>query len=142
MREAEEGSGTDPSEVAANKLVRRLDEAVQFAQASIAAAQDKSEQAVNQRRTPAEKYEVGDLVWLDVANYRSPRPSKKLDWKFRKYRVTKVRGSHTVELDVPSGIHNNFHVDLLRRASSDLVPGQIISEPQPAPLRNDDGEEE
>lgn len=132
----------DPKEVDASKLVARLDEVVQFAQASMAAAQARAEKSTNKRRRPPERYEVGDLVWLHVGNYRSPRPCKKLDWLHRKYRVTRVLGSHTVELAVPSGIHPRFHVDVLRRARSDPLPGQETTDPQPAPLRDADGGDE
>src|SRR5699024_7286458 len=61
----------------ARKLAERLQEATEFAQAALAAAQARSEDAANRRRTAPERYAVGDLVWLNVGNYRSPRPSKK-----------------------------------------------------------------
>lgn len=131
---------THQREKDAKKLVERLQEATEFAQAALAAAQARSEEAANKRRSAPERYAVGDLVWLNIGNYRSPRPSKKLDWLHRKYRVTKVLGSHNVELDVGSRIWPRFHVDLLRRASSDPLPGQVTVDPQPAPLRNEDDE--
>lgn len=127
-------------EESARQLVRRLQEATEFAQAALASAQSRSEDAANRRRRGPERYEVGDLVWLDIGNYRSPRPSKKIDWLYRKYRVVKVLGSHTVELDVDSGIWPRFHVDILRRASCDPLPGQTTTDPQPAPLINEDDE--
>jgi len=47
---------------AANSLVNRLKEATEFAQAAIAASQQRQEDAANARRRPAERFEVGDKV--------------------------------------------------------------------------------
>ncbi len=129
-------------EQAANALVSKMQEAVEYAQAALAAAQDRYEESANARRKPAERFEVGDKVWLSMANYRTPRPSKKLDWLHHKYTVTRVLGSHTVELDVPSAIHPRFHVDLLRRAGTDPLPGQQQDNWQPPAVRDADGDEE
>lgn len=39
-----------------------------------------------------------------------------------------------MELDVPSGIHPRFHVQLLRKASDDPLPSQTIDDSQPPPV--------
>ncbi|KAM4054394.1 integrase core domain-containing protein [Hirsutella rhossiliensis] len=78
----------------------------------MASSQQQQEEAANAKRQPAERFEVGDKVWLSMANYRSPRPCKKLDWLHHKYTVTKVISSHVVELDVRGSIYPRFHVDL------------------------------
>ena len=121
----------------ADALLSRLQEATEYMQAVIAASQQRQEEAANSRRAPAERFEVGDKVWLSMANYRSPRPCRKLDWLHHKYTVTRVISSHVVELDVPGSIHPRFHVDLLRRARQDPVPGQRIDNTQPPPMRDD-----
>ncbi|KJZ69951.1 hypothetical protein HIM_10659 [Hirsutella minnesotensis 3608] len=81
------------------------------------------------------------VVWLSMANYRSPRPCKKLDWLHHKYTVTKVISSHVVELDVPGSIHKRFHVDLLRRAHQDPAPGQKVDDAQPPAIQDETGED-
>jgi hypothetical protein len=76
-----------------------------------------------------------------MTNYRSPRPSKKLDWLHHKYTVMKVISCHVVELSVPAAIYPRFHVDLLRRAHEDPVLGQETDDAQPPPVRDNDGNE-
>ena len=122
-------------------LLKKVQDTTNFAQAALAATQQRYEETTNKRRIPSERFEVGDKVWLHMGNYRSPRPSKKLDALHRKFTVTKVIGSHVLELDVPTGIYPRFHVDLLRRAAKDPLPGQKQVDFQPPPIQVD-GEDE
>ncbi|KAM4060615.1 reverse transcriptase (RNA-dependent DNA polymerase) [Hirsutella rhossiliensis] len=75
----------------ADSLLSRLQEVNEYMQAVMASSQQQQEEAANAKRQPAERFEVGDKVWLSMANYRSPRPCKKLDWLHHKYTVTKER---------------------------------------------------
>jgi hypothetical protein len=72
---------------------------------------------------------------------RTQRPSKKLDWLHARYQVVDVPSPHTVRLNVPTGIHPVFHVELVRPAATDPFPSQISDDTQPPPLLVD-GEEE
>lgn len=123
-------------------LISRLQDATETAQTMMAAAQEKYETYANEYRQPAEQFHVGDKVWLRLHNIVTDRPCKKLDWKNAKYTVTKLIGSHAIQLDTPPGIHNVFHVMLVRRAADNPLPSQVIHEPQPpAVLQNDSPEE-
>jgi transposase InsO family protein len=119
---------------AARALVSRHQEVADLLQSASAATQQLNEDSANKRRSPAERFEVGDKVWLHMGNYHSPRPSKKLDWLHQKYTVTKVLGTAVVELNVPTAIYPRFHTDMLRRASTDPAPGQIQDDIQPPPI--------
>jgi predicted aspartyl protease len=115
----------------AERLIRRLKEATEFAQAAMASAQDRQETQANRTRQQSERFKEGDEVWLSLRNIPSDRSSRKLDWLHAKYRVLEVIGSHNVRLNVPGGVHPVFHVDLLRRAADDPLPSQVRHEPQP-----------
>ena len=99
------------------------------------------EENANRRRTAAEEFKIGDEVWLDIRNVNTPKPSKKLDWLHRRFRVTKVLAPLTYELDTPPGIHNRFHSDLLRKAATDPFPSQKRDDPRPPAVVDEDGEE-
>lgn len=126
----------------AQRLVQKLKEATEWAQAAMATAQENMERTVNRGRQPAPAYKVGDKVWLNLKNIHTKRPCKKFDWLHAKYTVTKVFGSHTYELDVPHSIFNRFHPSLLRPAATNALPSQVRDDTQPPAIFSDDGDPE
>ena len=106
----------------AEAWAQKMKEAQDWISAALAAAQQRMEDNANRHRTAAEELKVGDEVWLDLKNVKTPKASKKLDWLHRRFKVTKVVGPLTYELDTPPGIHNRFHSDLLRKAATDPFP--------------------
>jgi hypothetical protein len=100
----------------------------------MAAAQEKYETYANIHRQPFEQFKVGDKVWLNLKNIATDRPCKKLDWKNAKYIVIKLVGSYAVRFNIFSGIHNMFHVMLLRRVADNFLLSQVVYEPQPLAL--------
>jgi hypothetical protein len=101
-------------------------------------AQHMMEHQANRKRRPAEQLKVGDKVWLNLRNITTPQLKKKLSWTQAKYTITKIIAPDVYELDIPSGIHPRFFVDLLRRDPGDLLPSQIIDDAQPPPLQDGD----
>lgn len=121
-------------EARASQLMRKLQQVREFTQVALAASQAKMEDSANKKRQPAEELRVGDKVWLDMRNYRSQRPSKKLDALHQKYEVIKVASPYVVELSVPEGIYPRFHVDQLKRVRNNPLPSQEDDDQQPPPI--------
>jgi hypothetical protein len=121
-----------PQGRAANFL-HHLKEGTEWTQAAIAYAQQRQQENANRSRRPAERFEVGDEVWLSLRSIKTNRPSRKLDWVNAKYRVVAVPTPLTVTLDVPRGLHPTFHVDLVERVASDPLPSQRVTDTQPGP---------
>lgn len=117
----------------ADRIVQKLKNARQWAEAAMAAAQQVMEEVTNRRRQQAPSFKVGDKVWLSLRNIRTDRPAKKLDAKQAKFTVTEIVGSHSYRLDTPPGIHNVFHSKLLRLASYDPLTSQVQDDTQPQP---------
>ena len=128
--------------IAGEKYVKRLRNAQEFAQAAMASAQQRYEGSANRFRRQPEQFRVGDKVWLDLRNVKTPQLSKKLAWQHAKYTVTAVPDALTVELNVPGNVHKRFHVELVKRAGTDPFPSQVRDDAQNPPVIDELGEEE
>jgi len=97
----------------ANRFQTVLDQVIALSKQ----AQDRYEANANRRRSDAPVYCVGDQVMLSMRNYKTGRPSAKLEPRWEgPFPVTKA-SSHAVTLKLPANmrIFNTFHVSLARR---------------------------
>jgi RNase H-like domain found in reverse transcriptase/Integrase zinc binding domain/Chromo (CHRromatin Organisation MOdifier) domain len=133
QEELHPGEGKRSPVAQGEAIVKKLQDAVEWAQAAMAVAQQTQEDQTNQAREQAPRFKVGDKVWLSLENIRTTRLSKKFDVKNAKYTVLEVMGTHTYRLDTPPGVHNVFHTRLLRLASTDRLPSQRTTDSQPQP---------
>lgn len=126
------------------EVVKKLKEAHEFAQASMAVAQQVQEKYSNNKEYVSISYKVGDKVWLNIKNINSDRPCKILNWIHGKYTITKTfpNSAHFYELDTPKGTHNRFHTSLLRPVNKNPLPTQQTDEVQPQGLLTGDGDVE
>jgi len=71
-------------------IAQKLRQVTELAQTLMAAAQQRQEDTTNRKRDPAPSFRVGDKVWLDLRNFKTDRPCKKLADKHAQFTVTKV----------------------------------------------------
>ena len=122
-------------------IVHKIQQAQEWAQMSMAAAQQDQETQANRNRQVAPLFKVGDKVWLNLENIRTTRPAKKLDWKNAKYTITEIIGTHSVRLNVGKEVHDVFHVDRVKLAATDPFPSQVLDDEQPPAILVDNEEE-
>jgi len=95
----------------------------------MAAAQDEQELQANRHRMAAPQYQVGDEVWLSLAN----RGREALGPRQARVRVLEVVGPRAYRLEVPGNSHRVFHTDLLRPAGGERFASQRRDDWQPPP---------
>jgi len=131
-----------PKERDAQTATERLSLIHEVARAEMRYAQMRQADNADRHCIPAPAFQPGDFVWVDGRNWRSERPSRKLENKHHgPYRVIRTIGTHAYELDVPATIqkHQTFPVSLLHAAADDPLPGQVVPPPLPVIV---EGEEE
>lgn len=104
---------------AAQALISKPKQAVDFAQSTMAEAQQLQEEQANKHQKEALLLKEGDKVWLQYGKHLSGgHPNKKLDWKNGKYTVVKVQSPGVVVLDTLEGVNPKFLMDRLHLAPS------------------------
>lgn len=99
-------------------------------------AQERYKHFADDRRSVADKLEVGDRAWVSTENIRTTRPMKKLDYQWiGPYKVTRKINDVAFEVALPASIriHNVFHSSKLRKYSDKDSPPRARN-PTPLPL--------
>jgi transposase InsO family protein len=122
----------------AQAYVRKLHNAWETAREIMARSQRKKERDINRHRRPID-FQVGEKVWVSTKNWTTQRPSHKLDNQMDgPYTILRQVGN-SYELDLPKStrIHPVFAPELLRKAATNPLPGQINLPPEPVVIAND-----
>jgi hypothetical protein len=80
------------------------------------------------------KFKVGDKVMIDARNFKTKRPSKKLDHKkIGPVRIVKLIGKRAVRVELPTSMkqHNVFNVTSLEHYRESRIPGRRQEPPPP-----------
>jgi hypothetical protein len=123
-----------------------LKEAREMAATALQKTADNMKRFADRNRRKSPDYKVGDLVWLDLRNVKTGRPTKKLDARRTgPFKITAQVGPVAYRLQLPRSwkLHNTFHVSLLSPAHIDkeLHPDEVDDALRPPPDIVD-GEEE
>lgn len=123
----------------AHRMARSMHEAFEKAKTSIRNAQAKMQRSTNTHRREVH-FEPGNMVWLDMRQWRTDRPSRKLDFPTNGPFKILAKEGHSYRLDLPESmkVHPVFSADKLRIDPNDALEGQNSSPPTPINVTGDE----
>ena len=115
--------------VNADAFATQIEEIQKILRDNMLIAQADHKRHANRHCSPVPQYKIRDLVWLNIKNLFTKRPSKKLEnCHAGKYQVKRIISNHIVELDLFSDLHVYlvYHVNLLEStATNDPYLGHV-----------------
>ena len=105
----------------------------------MAKSQQTQVKTANRHRKTSPEYKVKDKVWLSMRNIHTEKPLKKLNHKkIGLYPIKELVGSsYRLELPTSMHIHDVFHLNLLKLAAKNPLPGQINDSSFPVIVNNE-----
>ncbi|KAJ1600195.1 hypothetical protein NDA14_003482 [Ustilago hordei] len=114
-------------------------ERCKYLKEQIREAQHRSVDQYNRKHKDIE-FKVGDMVYINCRNWKTRRPTPKLDTQFAgPYPVQEWVGCQAYQITLPANlrVHDVFHVSMLKPARTSSLPQQA-EQPTIPPLPDED----
>jgi len=116
-----------------NEFKDRMTDTLEEAKVALAKSKDDMTLYYNRKRTPAQEFKAGDMVFLDASDIQTTRPSHKLSHRrLGPFLIDSQVGNSAYRLHLPPSmgrLHPVFNVVKLSLAPPDPIPGCQTSPP-------------